>query len=173
MRRSRVRILQKLDHLAGRGNVGSSCFSRRAFLYLNKSGMFHQALIRDPINRVPINRVSPPGTLPRPLKNIILNNFGGLLGVPGPRRHAYYHCVKFALWETPYSSKNDHFRVPCCPCYRKCKFSLMKFSELGRMAISNDDFGVSLLLCGSEIGIWVYHLLRMNVLRICGFSYIC
>ena len=45
---------------------------------------------------------------PRPLKNNYINNFGGLSGVPGPRRHAQYHCGKF-LWETPYSPGYDHF----------------------------------------------------------------
>ena len=50
-----------------------------------------------------------PDDHPRPLKTHYLNNFEGLLGVPGPFRHAEDHCVKFSPWETPYNPRYDHF----------------------------------------------------------------
>ena len=75
---------------------------------------------------------------PQPLKTPYFNNPGSLLGVPGPLRHAQYHCVKFSLWETPYSPCQDHFCVPCW--HPKCKFLLMKFCYLGREAIYRVDF---------------------------------
>ena len=76
-------------------------------------------------------------TAPQPLKTFDFNNSGGLLGVPGPFRHAWDHCVKLSLWETPYSPTNDHFCVPCW--HPTCKFLLMKFSYLGSQAISRVD----------------------------------
>ena len=47
-----------------------------------------EALIGDPINRCPINRMVTSGDPPRPLKTTYLNYVGCPLGVPGPRRHA-------------------------------------------------------------------------------------
>ena len=74
----------------------------------------------------------------RALRSCYFNDFGSLLGVLGPLRHASYHHVKFSLWETLCSSRNDHFYGPC---WRpKCKFSLMTFCYFGRMAISKTDF---------------------------------
>ena len=46
---------------------------------------------------------------PRPIQTHYFNSFRGLLGVQGPLRHAEYHCVKFSLWEAPYSPRNDRF----------------------------------------------------------------
>ena len=59
-------------------------------------------------NRGPIIGWSPRGTLPRPLKTYYLNYVGSLLGVAGPWRHAWYHCVKFPLWESLCSPSYDN-----------------------------------------------------------------
>ena len=51
-------------------------------------GALHQALIGAPINRHPINRMSPPGTSPRPVKTHYFNICGVPFGVLGRLRHA-------------------------------------------------------------------------------------
>ena len=46
-----------------------------------------------------------------------LNNFEGLLGEPGPGRHAEFHGVKFSLLETAWSPRYDYFWISCWPPY--------------------------------------------------------
>ena len=66
---------------------------------------------------------SPPRDFPRPLKTHYLNCFGGPLGVPGPWKYVYNHCVKFSLWETLCSPSYDRFYLSfSTQCHQQCIF---------------------------------------------------
>ena len=58
-----------------------------------------------------------------------------------------------------WGSRYDNFWILfSCPCYRRCIFLVMKFSELAPRPSPGPIFSVLLLPCGWEIRICVYHL---------------